>query len=59
MSFIGDIIGGYGASELGKYNQSVAQAQARVDAAKRRTFGLCQLPRPYTAGVWSVAGRFV
>ena len=34
MSFIGDIIGGYGASELGKYNQSVAQAQARVDAKK-------------------------
>ena len=34
MSFIGDIVGGYGASQLGRYNQSVAQAQARVDAKK-------------------------
>ena len=34
MSFIGDIIGGYGASQLGRYNQGVAQAQARVDAKK-------------------------
>ena len=33
MSFIGDIVGGYGASQLGRYNESVAQAQARVDAA--------------------------
>ena len=34
MSFIGDIIGGYGASQLGRYNQGVAQAQAKVDAKK-------------------------
>ena len=34
MSFIGDIVGGYGASQLGRYNQSVAQAQAKVDAKK-------------------------
>ena len=34
MSFIGNILGGYGASQLGRYNQSVANAQARVDAAK-------------------------
>ena len=34
MSFIGDIIGGYGASELGKYNQSVSQQQAKMDAKK-------------------------
>ena len=34
MSFIGDIIGGYGASQLGKYNQSVANEQAKIDAAK-------------------------
>ena len=36
MSFIGDIVGGYGASQLGRYNESVAQAQARVDAAKAK-----------------------
>ena len=34
MSFIGDVLGGYGASQLGRYNQGVTQAQARVDAAK-------------------------
>jgi len=34
MSFIGDILGGYGASQLGKYNQSVAQEQAKMDAKK-------------------------
>jgi len=34
MSFIGDIVGGYGASQLGRYNQGVAQAQARMDAKK-------------------------
>ena len=34
MSFIGDIIGGYGASQLGKYNQSVANEQAKIDAAR-------------------------
>ena len=34
MSFIGDMIGGYGASQLGRYNQGVAQAQARMDAKK-------------------------
>jgi len=34
MSFIGDIVGGYGASQLGKYNQSVAQQQAKMDAKK-------------------------
>ena len=34
MSFIGDIIGGYGASQLGKYNQSVANEQAKIETAK-------------------------
>ena len=36
MSFIGDIIGGYGASQIGKYNQSVATQQAKIDAAKAK-----------------------
>jgi hypothetical protein len=34
MSFFGDIIGGYGASQLGKYNSSVTREQAKIDAAK-------------------------
>ena len=36
MAFIGDILGGYGASQLGKYNQSVAIAQAKIDAEKAK-----------------------
>ena len=36
MSFIGNILGGYGASQLGKYNQSVANEQAKIDAAKAK-----------------------
>lgn len=36
MSFIGDIIGGYGAGQIGKYNQSVANAQAKIDAEKAK-----------------------
>ena len=34
MSFIGDIIGGYGASQLGKYNSAVTTEQAKMDAKK-------------------------
>tara|TARA_R110000751_G_scaffold213228_1_gene316703 strand:+ start:392 stop:859 length:468 start_codon:yes stop_codon:yes gene_type:complete len=34
MSFIGNLLGGYGASQLGKYNQSVANEQAKIDEAK-------------------------
>jgi len=34
MSFIGNILGGYGASQLGKYNQSVTNEQAKMDAKK-------------------------
>ena len=34
MSFIGNILGGYGASQLGRYNQSVTTEQAKMDAKK-------------------------
>ena len=34
MSFFGDIIGGYGASQLGKYNSSVTTEQAKIELAK-------------------------
>ena len=34
MSFFGNIIGGYAASELGKYNAAVTVQQAKIDAKK-------------------------
>ena len=34
MSFIGNILGGYGASQLGKYNSAVTTEQAKMDAKK-------------------------
>ena len=34
MSFFGNILGGYGASQLGKYNAAVTTEQAKIDAAK-------------------------
>ena len=34
MSFFGNILGGYGASQLGKYNAAVTAQQAKIDAAK-------------------------
>ena len=34
MSFFGNILGGYGASQLGKYNAAVTEQQAKIDAAK-------------------------
>ena len=34
MSFFGNILGAYGASQLGKYNASVMMAQSKIDAAK-------------------------
>lgn len=36
MSFIGNIFGGYGASQLGKYNAGVSEAQAKMDAEKAK-----------------------
>jgi len=34
MSFIGNLLGGYGASQFGRYNQSVTNEQAKIDAKK-------------------------
>ena len=34
MSFFGNILGGYGASQFGKYNAAVTVQQAKIDAAK-------------------------
>ena len=34
MSFFGNILGGYAASQFGKYNAAVTERQARIDAAK-------------------------
>ena len=34
MSFIGDIAGGYGAKQLGKYNNSLLQTQSKLEKAE-------------------------
>ena len=34
MSFFGNILGGYGASQLGKYNAAVTELQAKIEAKK-------------------------
>ena len=34
MSFFGNILGGYGASQLGKYNAGVTELQAKIEAKK-------------------------
>ena len=34
MSFFGNILGGYGASQLGKYNATVTELQAKIEAKK-------------------------
>ena len=47
MSFIGDIIGGYGARQLGDYNQSLFNEKANTRNAeiKKKTFEQVDLPR--------------
>ena len=49
MSFIGDIIGGYGASQLGKFNQGLYNEEARLKVRnakiKKRTFQEVDKPR--------------
>ena len=34
MSFIGDIAGGYGAKQLGKYNNSLLKTQSKLEEAE-------------------------
>ena len=36
MSFFGNILGGYGASQLSKYNAGVIELQAKIDAKKQK-----------------------
>jgi hypothetical protein len=36
MSFFGDIIGGYGASQLGKYNSSVTKNKLKLMQQKQK-----------------------
>ena len=49
MSFIGDIIGGYGAAQIGRYNQDLLQKQAAINTRnaeiKKKTFEQVTLPR--------------
>ena len=49
MSFIGDIIGGYGAAQIGRYNQALLEKQAAINTRnaeiKKKTFEQVTLPR--------------
>ena len=49
MSFIGDILGGYGAAQIGKYNQDIFNKQAAINTRnaeiKKKTFEQVTLPR--------------
>ena len=49
MSFIGDIIGGYGAKQLGAYNQALYDRKASINSRnaeiKKKTFEQVDLPR--------------
>ena len=49
MSFVGDIIGGYGARQLGDYNQSLFNEKAKINTRnaeiKKKTFEQVDLPR--------------
>jgi len=49
MSFIGDILGGYGASQIGKFNQSLYNQKALINSRnaeiKKKTFEQVDLPR--------------
>lgn len=48
MSFIGDIVGGYGAKQLGQYNNSLLQQQSKLEKieAERRKAVWNQLDKP-------------
>jgi len=49
MSFIGDILGGYGASQIGKFNQGLYNQKALINSRnaeiKKKTFEQVDLPR--------------
>ena len=49
MSFIGDILGGYGAAQIGKFNQSLYNQKALINTRnaeiKKKTFEQVDLPR--------------
>ena len=49
MSFIGDILGGYGAAQIGKFNQDIFNQKAAINTRnaeiKKKTFEQVDLPR--------------
>ena len=49
MSFIGDIVGGYGAAQIGKFNQGLYNQKALINTRnaeiKKKTFEQVDLPR--------------
>jgi len=63
MSFIGDIIGGYGAAQIGKFNQNLLNQKAAINTRnaeiKKKTFEQVDLPRIKAEQVRNQANQFV
>ena len=63
MAFIGDILGGYGASQIGKFNQALYNQKAAINTRnaeiKKKTFEQVDLPRIKAQQVRDQASQFV
>jgi len=63
MSFIGDIIGGYGAGQIGKFNQDIFNQKAAINTRnaeiKKKTFEQVDLPRIKAEQIRNQANQFV
>ena len=63
MSFIGDILGGYGAAQIGKFNQDLFNQKAAINTRnaeiKKKTFEQVDLPRIKAEQVRNQASQFV
>ncbi len=63
MAFIGDIIGGYAAKQLGNYNQALYNQKAAINTRnaeiKKKTFEQVDLPRIKAQQVRDQASQFV
>jgi len=63
MSFIGDILGGYGAAQIGKFNQDIFNQKAAINTRnaeiKKKTFEQVDLPRIKAEQVRNQSNQFV
>ena len=63
MSFIGDIIGGCGAAQIGKFNQDIFNQKAAINTRnaeiKKKTFEQVDLPRIKAEQVRNQSNQFV